>query len=267
MASSLCRRIYCSFLSMNPNTYHHQSLLISLQHFSTETSSDSASGSDSDSTIHPEPESDPLPQSSYSNNQQRDFGDRPLENGLDAGIYRAILVGKVGQNAIEKKLRSGRTVTMLSIGTGGIRNNRRPLQNEEPRDYANRSMVQWHRVSIYPERLGALVAKNAVPGLWAYVDELVKEKKDESFTLTVLATTTLEVLIFIAQIRHAFSIRNLGSILYLEGNLETKIFNDPITGLTRRVREIAIRRDGRVVFLGEGSDAPSQAELKGVGYY
>ncbi|XP_024971774.1 single-stranded DNA-binding protein, mitochondrial isoform X1 [Cynara cardunculus var. scolymus] len=221
MASSLCRRIYCSFLSMNPNTYHHQSLLISLQHFSTETSSDSASGSDSDSTIHPEPESDPLPQSSYSNNQQRDFGDRPLENGLDAGIYRAILVGKVGQNAIEKKLRSGRTVTMLSIGTGGIRNNRRPLQNEEPRDYANRSMVQWHRVSIYPERLGALVAKNAVPG----------------------------------------------SILYLEGNLETKIFNDPITGLTRRVREIAIRRDGRVVFLGEGSDAPSQAELKGVGYY
>lgn len=110
---------------------------------------------------------------------------------------------------------------MLSIGTGGIRNNRRPLQNEEPRDYANRSMVQWHRVSIYPERLGALVAKNAVSG----------------------------------------------SILYLEGNLETKIFNDPITGLTRRVREIAIRRDGRVVFLGEGSDTPNQAELKGVGYY
>lgn len=74
------------------------------------------------------------------------------------------MVGKVGQNAIEKKLRSGRKVTMLSIGTGGMRNNRRPLQNEEPRDFANRSMVQWHRVSIYPERLGALVAKNAVPG-------------------------------------------------------------------------------------------------------
>ncbi|GJX11973.1 single-stranded DNA-binding protein, mitochondrial [Tanacetum coccineum] len=135
----------------------------------------------------------------------------------------AILVGKVGQNAIEKKLRSGRKVTMLSIGTGGMRNNRRPLQNEEPRDYASRSMVQWHRVSIYPERLGALVAKNAVPG----------------------------------------------SILYLEGNLETKIFNDPITGLTRRVREVAVRRDGRVVFLQTGSDGqePQQAELKGVGYY
>lgn len=114
-------------------------------------------------------------------------------------------------------------MTMLSIGTGGMRNNRRPLQNEEPRDFANRSMVQWHRVSIYPERLGALVAKNAVPG----------------------------------------------SILYLEGNLETKIFNDPITGLTRRVREVAVRRDGRVVFLQNGGDGqePYQAELKGVGYY
>jgi len=30
----------------------------------------------------------------------------------------------------------------------------------------------------------------------------------------------------------------------LEGNLETKIFTDPITGLVRRIREIAIRRNG-----------------------
>nr|XP_043617253.1 single-stranded DNA-binding protein, mitochondrial [Erigeron canadensis] len=227
MASSLCRRIYRTIISVNPNSnFNHQSLLISLRNFTTETSSssDSASGSDSepDSTINPEPESDPFPQSPDSDSRQRNPTDRPLENGLDVGIYRAILVGKVGQNPIEKKLRSGRTVTMVSIGTGGMRNNRRPLQNEEPRDFANRSVVQWHRVSIYPERLGALVAKNAIPG----------------------------------------------SILYLEGNLETKMFNDPITGLTRRVREIAIRRDGRVVFLEKGSDKePHQAELKGVGYY
>ncbi|KAI3761248.1 hypothetical protein L1987_51660 [Smallanthus sonchifolius] len=219
MASSLCRTISRSFLCKNPNSNRHQSLLISVHRFSTETSSDS----DSDSTTHPKSQSDPLPQSSDSNSRQRNTGDRPLENGLDAGIYRAILVGIVGQNAIEKKLRSGRAVTMLSIGTGGMRNNRRPLQNEEPRDYANRSMVQWHRVSIYAERLGALVAKNAVPG----------------------------------------------STLYLEGNLETKIFNDPITGLTRRVREVAVRGDGRIVFLekGNGGQEPHQSELKGVGYY
>ncbi|XP_076915475.1 single-stranded DNA-binding protein, mitochondrial-like [Bidens hawaiensis] len=211
MASTLCRRIYHSFQLKNPNFNQHKSLLVPVHRFSTDSTSDS----DSDSP--------PLPQSTDSSSRQRSPVDRPLENGLDAGIYKAILIGVVGQNAIEKKLRSGRAVTMLSIGTGGMRNNRRPLQNEEPRDFANRSMVQWHRVSIYAERLGALVAKNAVPG----------------------------------------------SILYLEGNLETKIFNDPITGLTRRVREVAIRGDGRVVFLDKGNDGqePQQAELKGVGYY
>ena len=34
------------------------------------------------------------------------------------------------------------------------------------------------------------------------------------------------------------------SISNLEGNLETKVFSDPITGLVRRIREIALRRDG-----------------------
>lgn len=35
------------------------------------------------------------------------------------------------------------------------------------------------------------------------------------------------------------------SILYMEGNLETKIFTDPITGLVRRIREIAIRQNSK----------------------
>ncbi|KAM7267916.1 hypothetical protein ACFE04_010082 [Oxalis oulophora] len=155
--------------------------------------------------------------------EKKVFYDTPLEDGLDAGIYKAILVGQVGQNPIEKKLKGGRTVTLLSVGTGGIRNNRRPLDHEEPKDYANRSSVQWHRVSIYPEQLGKVAMKNVVPG----------------------------------------------SILYVEGNLESKVFSDPLTGLVRRVREIAIRRNGRIVFLGKGGDgqpAPS-TEMKGVGYY
>ncbi|XP_058009923.1 single-stranded DNA-binding protein, mitochondrial isoform X1 [Hevea brasiliensis] len=134
--------------------------------------------------------------------EERVVYDRKLENGLDLGIYRAILVGQVGQIPLQKKLKSGRIVTLFSLGTGGIRNNRRPLQNEEPREFANRSNVQWHRVSVYPLRLGALVMKNILPG----------------------------------------------SIIYLEGNLETKMFNDPITGLVRRVREVAIRRDVPVFF-------------------
>lgn len=114
-------------------------------------------------------------------------------------------------------------MTLFSVGTGGIRNNRRPLDNEDPKEYANRSAVQWHRVTVYPENLGNIVMKHVSPG----------------------------------------------SILYLEGNLETKIFTDPVTGLVRRIREVAIRRNGRLVFLGKGGDGDqaSNVELKGAGYY
>uniref|UniRef100_A0A5B6YRM0 Single-stranded DNA-binding protein n=1 Tax=Davidia involucrata TaxID=16924 RepID=A0A5B6YRM0_DAVIN len=217
MASSLSRRLYRLLLS-NPKPSH-----LSVP-FCTNISSAETSSHSDDSTLAPDPESDSVSlSSSSSSTQQRTVYNQPLENGLDVGIYKAILVGQVGQSPLQKRLRSGRTVTMLSVGTGGIRNNRRPLDNEEPRDYANRCAVQWHRVSIYPERLGAIAMKHVVPG----------------------------------------------SILYLEGNLETKIFTDPITGLVRRIREIAIRQNGRIVFLSKGDDAqqPTQAVLKGVGYY
>ncbi|XP_020581135.1 uncharacterized protein LOC110025168 [Phalaenopsis equestris] len=81
---------------------------------------------------------------------------------------------------------------------GGIRNNRRPLEDEEPMQYAERCAVQWHRVCIYPERLGRIALNHVKPG----------------------------------------------SLLYLEGNLESKVFSDPITGLVRRIREVAIRHGG-----------------------
>ncbi|GMQ11170.1 hypothetical protein CsSME_00053919 [Camellia sinensis var. sinensis] len=206
--ASISRRLYRSLFT-NPSSH------FSIRFCSTLSSPQTPD----DSTIEPDPntESDsaspssPSPSSSSNSTQRQTFFDRPLENGLDVGIYKAILVGQVGQTPLQKRLKSGRTVTLLSVGTGGIRNNRRPLDNEEPREYANRCAVQWHRVSIYPE----------------------------------------------------------SSILYLEGNLETKIFTDPITGLVRRIREIAVRQNGRLVFLGKGDDAqqPTQGELRGVGYY
>jgi single-strand DNA-binding protein len=111
---------------------------------------------------------------------------------------QAILVGKAGQIPLQKTLRNNMAVTFITLGTGGIRNNRRPLENESPNDYANRCAVQWHRISVYPQRLGNLLMKHVVPG----------------------------------------------SVLYVEGNLETKIFSDPISGLVRRVREVAVRRNG-----------------------
>lgn len=73
-------------------------------------------------------------------------------------------MGKVGHPPIQKRLRSGTVVTLLSVGTGGFRNNRRPLDNETPMEFANRHHVQWHRVSIYPQRMGDIVLKRVVPG-------------------------------------------------------------------------------------------------------
>ncbi|XP_073270622.1 single-stranded DNA-binding protein, mitochondrial-like isoform X2 [Primulina huaijiensis] len=217
MASSLPRKLYGGSF-----TRYKANAKTSLVSFCTKSLSSAEREADSDSDSDSDFETTRL---SSSNQQQFTSNtERTLENGLDLGIYkRAILIGQLGQAPIPKKLKSGRIVTLLSVGTGGIRINRRPLDNEEPRDYANRCAVQWHRVSLYPERLGELAVKN-------------------------FAT---------------------GSILYVEGNLETKIFNDPITGLIRRIREIAVRGNGRVLFLGHGNDAEklSKVDLVGVGYY
>ncbi|XP_027124774.1 single-stranded DNA-binding protein, mitochondrial-like [Coffea eugenioides] len=224
LSRTLCRRLLLSNPRSKPSTFSYSFCSKSFSFV------DASSESDEPSTVnsaHSDAES-AAPSSfsvssSDSTKQQRVIRSRPLENGLDVGIYKAVLIGLVGQAPLQKKLRNGKAVTMLSLGTGGIRNNRRPFDNEEPREFADRCAVQWHRVAVYPERLGALTVKHAVPG----------------------------------------------SVLYVEGNLETKIFNDPITGLVRRIREIAIRRNGRLVFLGQGSDnqKPSQGDLRSVGYY
>lgn len=213
MASSMnlvCRRIYRSVLW----SQHRQP-------FCTGTLSSAPEIESNDATVHSDIEDQPSSQTEST--QQRMVYDRPLENGLDIGVYKAILLGQVGQNPVQKRLRTGKMVTLLSVGTGGIRNNRRPFDNEDPRDFANRCAVQWHRVSIYPDWLGNIAMKHAGPG----------------------------------------------SILYLEGNLETKIFTDPITGLVRRVREVALRANGRIVFVGKDNDTQhvTEAKLKGVGYY
>ncbi|CAL1354676.1 unnamed protein product [Linum trigynum] len=221
MASSMAavsRKLYRSLLSSSKLSQ------ISMPFCTTTVSSSEHSDAETESIPNPAADSSPpSPSSTAPLAGEPVVFDRPLEGGIDIGVYKAILVGKVGQSPFQKKLKGGRTVTLLSLGTGGIRNNRRPLDNEEPRDYENRCAVQWHRVSVYPERLGDIVMKNIVPG----------------------------------------------SIVYLEGNLETKIFTDPITGLVRRVREIAIRRNGRIVSLGGNDNArkASPPELKGVGYY
>ncbi|GMI76555.1 Mitochondrial single-stranded binding protein 2 [Hibiscus trionum] len=209
--ANLSRRVYRSLLS-NPQTPK-----LSMP-FCTTTLSSSAETSDSDSDS-PSP---PSQSAKDSPTQSRSY-DPPLENGLDLGIYKAILVGQVGQTPVQKKLKSGMLITMFSVGTGGIRNNRRPHENEEPGEYANRCAVQWHRVCVYQQWLGGHVLNQARPG----------------------------------------------TIVYLEGNLETKIFTDPINGLVRRLREVAIRRNGRIVFLGnvDNAQGPTSGEMKGAGFF
>nr|TKS00069.1 single-stranded DNA-binding protein, mitochondrial [Populus alba] len=224
-------RLYRSLLSSNPNIsqlsmpFCTSSTTTTTNNLSFREEESELDGSDTHSVPNSTTSSSPSSSTTTSEGSSgsRVIQDRPLENGLDVGVYKAILVGQVGQHPLQKKLRSGREITMFSMGTGGIRNNRRPLQNEDPREYANRCAVQWHRVSVYPERLGRVVMQNVVPG----------------------------------------------SILYVEGNLETKVFTDPITGLVRRIREIAVRQNGRLVFLGKGANdqQASSSELKGLGYY
>lgn len=201
---ALSRRLCRSLLSNSKASHHYDILPVTYctNNLSFRSVSDiTESGIESD--LYTELDSNSVtnqpslsPSSSQSPTQPRPVYNRPLENGLDAGIYKvrwmmyrcfetfdsrcffayifilltfrvclkAILVGKVGQSPLQKQLKSGRTVTLLSVGTGGIRNNRRPLANEEPREYANRCAVQWHRVSIYPTRLGNIVMKHVVPG-------------------------------------------------------------------------------------------------------
>ncbi|KAF0903891.1 hypothetical protein E2562_029974 [Oryza meyeriana var. granulata] len=138
-----------------------------LRPFSTaDSSSSSSDDSRAGSNAGPDPEQQQPPedQDLQAPARPRARDTRPLENGLDPGIYKAIIVGKVGQEPIQKRLRSGRTVVLFSLGTGGIRNNRRPLDREEPHQYAERSSVQWHRVCIYPDRLGSLALKHVKTG-------------------------------------------------------------------------------------------------------
>lgn len=179
--ATLSRRLYRSLLS-NPRLSQQASMS-----FSTTTTNNNNISDLSDTESPFETKA-----SGSKDREERVMEERPLENGLDYGVFKvpnltqksltvptgwvrylsffdlflqAILVGQVGQLPLQKKLKNGRTVTLFSVGTGGMRNNRRPLINEDPREYANRSEVQWHRVSVYPERLAELVLKNVEPGL------------------------------------------------------------------------------------------------------
>ncbi|CAL9134111.1 unnamed protein product [Musa textilis] len=113
------------------------------------------------------------------------------------GVYKAIICGKIGQAPVQKILRNGKTVTIFTVGTGGMFDQRITGAEHLPRP------AQWHRIAVHNEQLGAYA-----------VQQLVKN-----------------------------------SAVFVEGDIETRVYNDSITGQVKNIPEICVRRDGTSIIL------------------
>ncbi|KAJ0982281.1 hypothetical protein J5N97_010536 [Dioscorea zingiberensis] len=133
------------------------------------------------------------------------------------GVHRAIICGKIGQVPIQKILRNGKTVTIFTVGTGGMFDQRIDGAENLPRP------AQWHRIAVHNEHLGAYA-----------VQQLVKN-----------------------------------SSVFVEGDIETRVYNDSISGQIKNVPEICVRRDGKVRLIKSGDSAAhiSLDELTGEGLF
>ncbi|OVA07460.1 Primosome PriB/single-strand DNA-binding [Macleaya cordata] len=119
------------------------------------------------------------------------------------GVHKAIICGKIGQAPVQKILRNGRTVTIFTVGTGGMYDQRIMGAEHLPKP------AQWHRIAVHNEQLGAYS-----------VQQLVK-----------------------------------GSPVFVEGDIETRVYNDSINGQVKNVPEICVRRDGKVRLIKTGDNA------------
>lgn len=115
------------------------------------------------------------------------------------GVHKAIICGKIGQSPVQKILRNGRTVTIFTVGTGGMFD-QRIVDKDLPKP------AQWHRIAVHNETLGAYAVK-----------QLVKN-----------------------------------SPVYVEGDIETRVYNDTISGEIKSIPEICVRRDGRIRVIKTG---------------
>nr|DAD36370.1 TPA_asm: hypothetical protein HUJ06_007011 [Nelumbo nucifera] len=108
------------------------------------------------------------------------------------GVHKAIICGKLGQAPVQKILRNGKTVTIFTVGTGGMYDQRMVKADNLPKP------AQWHRIAVHNEQLGAYS-----------VQKLVKN-----------------------------------SPVFVEGDIETRVYNDSISGQVKNIPEICVRRDG-----------------------
>ncbi|KAF7805075.1 single-stranded DNA-binding protein, mitochondrial [Senna tora] len=116
------------------------------------------------------------------------------------GVHKAIICGKVGQAPIQKILRNGRNVTIFTVGTGGMFDQRTLGAKDLPKP------AQWHRIAVHNDAIGAYA-----------VQQLVKH-----------------------------------SSVYVEGEIETRIYNDSINGEVKSIPEICVRHDGKVRLIKSG---------------
>ncbi|XWS64480.1 hypothetical protein CRYUN_Cryun05aG0007500 [Craigia yunnanensis] len=80
-------------------------------------------------------------------------GVNPGKGWNDRGVHKAIICGKVGQAPVQKILRNGRTVTIFTVGTGGMFDQRIIRDQNTPKP------AQWHRIAVHNEILGTYVVK------------------------------------------------------------------------------------------------------------
>ncbi|CAI8603509.1 unnamed protein product [Vicia faba] len=128
------------------------------------------------------------------------------------GVHKAIICGKVGQAPVQKILRNGKNVTIFTVGTGGMYDQRIIGSKDLPKP------AQWHRIAVHNDVLGAYA-----------VQQLFKN-----------------------------------SSVYVEGEIETRVYNDSINGEVKSIPEICVRRDGklRLIKSGESVDKISLDELR-----
>ncbi|WVZ99190.1 hypothetical protein U9M48_044523 [Paspalum notatum var. saurae] len=119
------------------------------------------------------------------------------------GVHRAIICGKVGQVPVQKILRNGRTITVFTVGTGGMFDQRVIGPNDLPKP------AQWHRIAVHNDQLGAYA-----------VQKLVKN-----------------------------------SAVYVEGDIETRVYNDSMNDQVKNIPEICVRRDGKIQLVKSGDNA------------
>lgn len=64
-------------------------------------------------------------------------------------MKQAIICGKVGQAPVQKILRNGKNVTIFTVGTGGMFDQRIVGATDMPKP------AQWHRIAVHNDVLGA----------------------------------------------------------------------------------------------------------------